>query len=884
MNRDATSGILLSACAVCTATVITACGPAPELPAAHTLEQCAADLRRVPAVFEKARLPGFAVPPIDLKAVATAECIDATSARHLAELEVRADRANLAVADYAVPPARRWWEFRPSPDEARVWQAHLAAGRRDLVEARVTLDKTLEGLYRAAPARSVRGVDEYPLVAVALFDYSRLVRELLGERFHTRVVRLDDFAFCRGDIVGSRLLWRYFEAAVRSRGGDRDATADAVRALREIALQTACLGNRQLFELDAALSLAWVELEQRLDRLGMRRLLPTLEPAVFQVRLIVFDASKHFGRSSPAFRWWVTRTDLRERLRKQANWPIEELLWLYDRRSGAMAAVKPTCRDGGSGIRCLNLSVFAESLARPSAFGMAECSFLEMIEGGIRNVKGAPSYTCTPGLCGTANRSGRIPDTRLAASFPAAFKSAGPGYVLPKRAGQTPFGVPVDEARGLLCGGASGGGLDGRDGSAGMSGPGMGAASGILACVVGPLADRTASLAPRSACIGRVVQAASPSNTDFEKMATMGYAGVPKVCGLADEDGSSRPASAGDEKKDGGTDKPVEQQIQDAARKLAEELKSGNAKVSLDSLKSAVKNATGMSVADEDVKTALDSLANAKTGDAAPRFDENAKLVLGTTTPDGQVMISIAGWVSNLGQGDKNTDTLLHEFVHALTDSAESGRQASFEQLGELLGGQQKMIDYWEQVDQKAMATWGLPKNDRCVADDSACNNRCNGMSTQTQEAIACLDEALSPKTIPPRPIDLVADPIDPEGAKGAQMAACFKDTGDILGVIAARECTAVRCANPSAGYTLSGCCQTGGLVAESGFGDRNKLICAVARCDPSPVRSAVGVGIGGDLGVCGCGGSYAPTLGSGPIVSPPEVPFSGLAASTAQQ
>lgn len=868
---------------LCASVLLAGCRPTPELPPTTALERCATALQTVPAAFQRPSLKGLSAPSLDLQTIAAAECIDATSARNLTEMQARAQRAARAMADFLVPSAQPWWQLAPDDTESLAWATYLVAGQKNLDDSAVELTRLLETQYALGNSGRTLDIDHQPLAAVALFDFSRTVRELLGKTLHTGVARLDGSAFCAGDVQVQRLLWKYFEAALRTRGGDRNAMADSARALRGLAVQTACLGDRQLFDLDVALTVAWAQVSERLEKHKLADLLPIIEPAVLQARLVVFDANKHLGISSPGFRWWYGRKELREAIARKVHWPFEDVIWFYDRRSAALAAIKTACKDGGTGADCLNLAVFVESLARPVALGFGECSFLEMIEGGVRDVKGAPSYTCTPGVCGTPNSAGRIPNTPLAQTFPAAYQQAGRGFRLPGALKQTPYGVDLQEARGLLCGGASGGGFGGKDGAAGMGGMGMGAASSALACVVGQRAAQVATLVPGAVCIARYTQATSPLALAFEQMAPTAYAGIPKGCALS-EDAATPPKTdnkKGDEKKDdkkGSTD-PVKKNFDETVKKVVDDLKKGTGSVTVDDIKKAIEKAyPGTKVSEADIQTALDNLGAATMQDKLPSNNPN-EATAGMTDANGNITVSGQVWLSHMGSGDQgNSKLLLHEFVHALMSAmGDRGGLAR----GATDDGLRGLYKSWGDIDHKVTGNLGLGGADRCVADSRGCSNQCNGMSTQVKQALACLGEAFSPTAASPRPRDLVTDPIEPESARGAQMAVCFgSGGGDIGGVIAVRQCSAVRCASEAAGFGASGCCQSGGLLAESGFGSRFTQICTVARCEPQGATagrsgaSASAAAAAGNLGMCGCSGNYAPQPGAGPITPPKDLPF----------
>jgi hypothetical protein len=189
----------------------------------------------------------------------------------------------------------------------------------------------------------------------------------------------------------------------------------------------------------------------------------------------------------------------------------------------------------------------------------------------------------------------------------------------------------------------------------------------------------------------------------------------------------------------------------------------------------------------------------------------------------------------------------------------------------DLMKGYRKDV---EDQDAEIRKRWGVTggKNKRCVADDPGCNNRCNGMSRQTQQALACLGEALNPQTIPPRPEDLVTDPIEPT-SNNSQFTKCFDDGLDVGGVVAAQQCSAVRCANDQLGLKAGQCCQTGGELNSSGLGAQQREICTQARCEAS-VGQTAGFSLGGNLSLCGCGGGAGLPPGARPPTLPAEGPF----------
>ena len=217
-----------------------------------------------------------------------------------------------------------------------------------------------------------------------------------GDIARTRVSEFVEDAACQKDLIAERILWRYFEALLMARD-DITAQAAAVRQLGTIAAQTVCLGSQQLYHYDLALTLAWYRLENRLKRQGLDRFLDELAGLVLQPRLLVLDATKHYGSQSPSHLWLRDLRSLRYAPAEQRIWPIDERLWLYDRRAGNLVALDAACRQGGTGTDCINLAVLLESLATPLHLGFGECSALEMLEAGVRDVRGVPSCGCYEG-------------------------------------------------------------------------------------------------------------------------------------------------------------------------------------------------------------------------------------------------------------------------------------------------------------------------------------------------------------------------------------------------------------------------------------------------------------------------------------------------------
>lgn len=777
--------------------------------------------------------------------MASADCVDASMARRLPERGVALSA--LSRSDFESLP-------------------RLEAQADEIASARARLDSLLGALYPRIDSVAKPGLDLLGAVDVALFDYARLVREEVGRPLHTRVARLQDNPACAGDLLSDRVLVDYFRAATRA-SGDREAAAQAAASLWRFARQLSCLGEAQLFDLDAGLSAAWDRLEIRLAESTGPALTSAVLPFILQVRLLVLDATKHLGSNSPGYRWLVEQEDLRRRIRDEALMPLEDHLWLYDRRSGAVAALRTQCDDGGSGRSCMSLSVLFDTLASPEAYGFGECSLLEMVEAGVRTLHGAPAYTCTPGVCGTPG-DGRIADARLGASFTEAFFGGGP-FSLPTHKPTSAFGVQVEQLQASLCG-ANGGGWGGKDGSAGMGASGMGPAGDALACVVGLKAQETANLVPGLVCLGRYVQATNPLNQSFESMAAVTFAGVPEGCALSEEAKSDDDKKKEEEKaaadkaaKDEAKKKQVEEELKKAVKQEAERLKTDQ------KARQALKDAAaqqGVTLTDADIDKAITALENATVGSIP--LDAKGNVVFGTTDLNGNITIDVLGWIlTGATSGDKGQrDNLLHEFVHSALSGYWNGRWNA-EIVGQVGADSKLFKDIREAKDTTVSNSWRGGKGQRCAREGGGCSDRCNGLSVQIKEALSCLADAFDPPKATPRPIDLVTDPVEPTGSGSDRFAACLPGDASLEAVVTARACGAVLCANQDAGYAGGGCCQAGGFLSSTGMADRNRELCQVARCEP-------GVGMSSGLDTCGCGSPGAGYGTGGPGDTSEGFPF----------
>ncbi|MDP9366730.1 MAG: hypothetical protein M3Q03_00395 [Chloroflexota bacterium] len=688
----------------------------------------------------------------------------------------------------------------------------------------------IDELYVAVQQTNGGDLDHRGAVAVALFDFARLVRESYPGSAHSAVPELVDEPFCEGDVILDRVLWRYFQAVLLSREGDADRHAASFRILADLARQSACLGTRQLFDLDLALSVAWIRLTDRLNERSLSLLESWLAPVVLQVRLVVYDATKHLGLESPGFHWLKSQVALRDALARRPVWPVDQRLWVYDRRAAAIVAVRTTCDDGGVGSDCINPAVLVDSLITPHYMGLGECSLLEMLEAGVRDVNGAPGYTCSPGLCATPI-GGFIPDTELAGSFLAMDESLMHRVALPHEEGvaatpfglATPFGIGMAEARASICGAGGLGGLGGGLGGGGICGAGaggIGRANATIACLMQVHQSPVTELHETMSCVGRTMGSCPSVDAPLhEAMNPIQYGGVPG-CQLAQDGGT-----------DAGTDSAAAD-IKQQAQERADEYQQNPA--AQETVSSAIESATGVRPTDAQYQQALQKLSEAKPVSSVAGGTANA-----ATDDDGNIIVDASDW--NTRSEESQNRTLDHEFIHSVVN---------------IMAKEGSIAPTTEEEDQEIMRRTGIPldANLRCAQDSPECGNQCGGMSEQMRQAMACM--APEPELAPREP-----EPIDPlpDDVGGSEWATCLESGNQEL-TVANRLCSQVLCADPSAGYVsgTGACCQPGGISPEQGRPDHQGAICGFVLCAATIGRV--------DLGVCGCGGSFAPRATIEPV------------------
>jgi uncharacterized membrane protein YphA (DoxX/SURF4 family) len=354
----------------------------------------------------------------------------------------------------------------------------VISGEQELLAIDDRLNRSLADAYAAAGPDGSAETDA-DLVEVALLHWIVLLRRRTMASLHTEVDGLSELPDCRGDVVADQMLLRYFQAlADRRNEGEADQgqavqnQVGAVRALADLARQSACLSERQSAWLASDLYWSYEELRGFLRLNGLERLVPYVAQAGAAPLLLFYDVEKYRGITSPLGRWFVENREWLQQGVLTRRLPLlADGLWLYDRRTGHLIGYRPVGRTADEND--VELAVFLDSIVSPSNLGRRDCSFAEMIERG----PSAHGYLCVGSVCnepveqsiaGLLGRAGRIWSR---------FGAAGSrGDVA---------GVQVQES---LCGSSGAGGGDGDGGrggpcDGGVTGLGRGWAADVVRCV-----------------------------------------------------------------------------------------------------------------------------------------------------------------------------------------------------------------------------------------------------------------------------------------------------------------------------------------------------------------------------------------------------------------
>jgi hypothetical protein len=233
-------------------------------------------------------------------------------------------------------------------------------------------------------------------MAIAGLRLHAAVRRGAGPRLHTTVSGLEADRGCAGDILEDRLVYAYFDAvavAPVSFGNSNDAFV----ILDNVARQVACLGAAQLAELENALYAGSIFVAGDLETHGLATLMPIFARLLAPLQVIVLDARKHRGVHAKSWQWFDRYSTTLADAVNRAGWATGDL-YVWDRLHGGLQGI-PSCANGRSGSRCVDVRRFLDSLRDPRALGYGDCAFAWMIANGLQPMAGQDLYLCPAMVC-----------------------------------------------------------------------------------------------------------------------------------------------------------------------------------------------------------------------------------------------------------------------------------------------------------------------------------------------------------------------------------------------------------------------------------------------------------------------------------------------------
>jgi hypothetical protein len=221
-----------------------------------------------------------------------------------------------------------------------------------------------------------------------------------GPIWRTQIESLKDDIGCRVDILGDALIARYGDSVVRSSAARPTETVE----LGKFGEALACMGTHQIELFDTAFDTAFRKTMERLDKSGMRRAQGAFIRYLAPLQVLLLDATKHRGRLSPSWHWFVKyRSSLINEV-DRLGWATGDWLWLYDRIDGRLIGFE-RCGDSFHS-RCIDVRTFLESLVDPRALGAGDCAFSGMVaRGRVKLSNGGARYACPTVTCGSDSSS-----------------------------------------------------------------------------------------------------------------------------------------------------------------------------------------------------------------------------------------------------------------------------------------------------------------------------------------------------------------------------------------------------------------------------------------------------------------------------------------------
>jgi hypothetical protein len=268
--------------------------------------------------------------------------------------------------------------------------------------AEIQLEIAFGDAWQAMETRPVFPAWTTEAMAIAGRRLHATVRRGAGPRLHTTVPGLQVDRGCAGDILEDRLVSAYFDA-VAAAPVSVGHTNDAFLILDNVARQVACLGAAQLAALENALYAGALFVEGDMKAHGLASLTPTFVRLLAPLQVIVLDARKHRGVHAKSWQWFDRHGAVLADAVARAGWVTGDL-YVWDRLHGGLQGI-PSCTNGGTGSRCVDLRQFLDSLRDPRALGYGDCAFAWMIADGVQSIAGRNLYLCPATVCpGTTSK------------------------------------------------------------------------------------------------------------------------------------------------------------------------------------------------------------------------------------------------------------------------------------------------------------------------------------------------------------------------------------------------------------------------------------------------------------------------------------------------
>jgi hypothetical protein len=436
----------------------------------------------------------------------------------------------------------------------------LITRERELFLAELPINEKLQSLYKAT-TKTEDHMDNDPLtIRTALLHWTILLRRRSMQSFHTVVEGLEDDASCGGDIIADQLLLKYFDTLFEeTQSTAREALA--VRALTDLARQSACLGAQQSALLASDLYWSFIELRGFLRLNGIERVLPYVSQAAAAPMLLFYDVEKYRGPQAPLGRWFAETSEWLIQGAETKRIPLVwHGLWLYDRRSGRLFGYRPTAKPAYENE--VHLALFLASIISRENLGRYDCSFTEMIERGATTF----GYLCAGSVCSDAKQSIRD----------GAFGSPTSSHVTPQSVGSvigglSGAGFSEDSIKETLCrqssNGTDGSGGDGgRKCGDGVAGLGRNWAADVVQCLSEKIMQPGEKL---MRCTAEALGlCSSPLETAVKNLQQSSFVGIPlgKNCQISAGKGTSVQTAWDQYNKDVDRARDVEETLVEAAR------------------------------------------------------------------------------------------------------------------------------------------------------------------------------------------------------------------------------------------------------------------------------------------------------------------------------